>query len=186
MTPLQKVAMGLVIVFLRAPFGGFDALVDPVGWGLVLAGLLPVRSRLPQGGTAVTLATFAALVSVPLVVPAVNEQLTPSGQWALSVPQSVFCIVVCGALATLAERAGDREARRFGLLRVAYVAVLAGPVLVYGGQVDVLATPVAVLAVLSNVYLVYLTFKVSKRDYAQGTDRPDGTEAAPPGGTASV
>ena len=43
--------MGLVIVVLRAPFGGFDALADPVGWGLVVAGLLPLAGlhlRLPQ------------------------------------------------------------------------------------------------------------------------------------------
>ena len=44
--------MGLVIVFLAARFGGYDALPDPVGWGLVVAGLLPLRRRLPSGGDA--------------------------------------------------------------------------------------------------------------------------------------
>lgn len=170
-TPLQSVAMGLVIVFLRAPFGGFDALVDPVGWGLVLAGLLRLRPGPPQTGTLTALAGLAALVSVPLTVPSVAHRLTPAGQWGASVPQTAFCLVLCGSLAVAAERAGDREASWFGLLRWAFLAVLVGPVLVYGGHVDALTRPVAVLAVLANVALVYLTFAVSRRGYGTSSGR---------------
>ena len=45
MRPLQSIAIGLVIIALRAEFGGYDALVDPVGWLLVLLGVrtLPVE-----------------------------------------------------------------------------------------------------------------------------------------------
>jgi len=157
--------MGLVIVFLRAPFGGYDALADPVGWGLVVAGLVPLRDRIPHGDTALTLACFAGVVSVPLALPSLDARLNPSGQWGVSIPQTVFCLVLCLSLATLAERARESEARRFGLLRTAYVAALIGPVLVYGGGMKPLTTPVAVLVVLANVYLVYLIFKVSKRAY---------------------
>ncbi len=171
MTPLQKVAMGLVIVFLSARFAGYDALPDPIGWGLAVAGLVPLRARLPQGGSLLALAAIAGVVSVPLVVPEVNEALTPSGQWGVGIPQTVFCLLLCISLATLAERADEPEAKRFGLLRTAYIAVLALPVLVYGGGVDALATPMAVLSVLSNVALVYYTFKVSRRPYV--------TDAAP-------
>lgn len=46
-----------------------------------------------------------------------------------------------------------------------FVVVAAGPVLVYGGGVDALATPLAVLAVLTNVAFVYYLFKVSRRGY---------------------
>ncbi len=170
MTPLQKVAIGLVIVFLSARFAGYDALPDPVGWGLVVAGLLPLRARIPLGGSALTLAVIAGLVSLPLVLPAVAARLTPSGQWGASLPQTVFCVVLCTSLATLAERAGDTEARRFGLLRWVFVVVAVGPVLVYGGGVDALTTPVAVLAVLANVVLVYLLFAVSRRGYGSDTE----------------
>jgi hypothetical protein len=48
-TPLQKVAMGLVIVLVDAFFGGYDAVPDPVGWAMVLAGVLPLRARLDGG-----------------------------------------------------------------------------------------------------------------------------------------
>ena len=45
MRPLQSIAMGLVIIALRAEFGGYDALADPLGWLLVLLGVrtLPVE-----------------------------------------------------------------------------------------------------------------------------------------------
>ena len=171
MTPLQKVAMGLVIVVLSARFGGYDALPDPIGWGLVVAGVWPLRARLPQGDYLLALAGLALLLSVPLVLPAVEERLQPSGQWGVSVPQTVFCLLLCVSLATLAERADDpRPARRFRVLRTAYVVVLAGPVLVYGGGLDGLATPVAVLSVVCNVTLVYLTFSVSRRAYGRVED----------------
>jgi hypothetical protein len=164
-TPLQKVAMGLVIVFLSARFGGYDALPDPVGWGLAIAGLVPLRTRVPHGGTLLWLAAIAGVVSVPLVVPQVNEAMAPAGQWGVGVPQTAFCLMLSISLATLTERAGEPEAVRFGLLRTAYIAVLALPVLVYGGGIDELALPAAVLSVLANVVLVYYTFKVSRRPY---------------------
>lgn len=162
--------MGLVIVFLSARFAGYDALADPVGWGLVVAGLLPLRARVPLGGSALTLAVIAGAVAVPLFLPALDARLEPSGQWGASLPQTAFCVVLCSSLCTLADRAGDPEAARFGLLRWVFVAVAAGPVLVYGGGVDALTTPVAVLAVLANVALVYYLFKVSRRSYGSAAE----------------
>ena len=159
--------MGLVIVFLSARFAGYDALADPVGWGLVVAGLLPLRRTAPLGGTALTLAVLAGLVAVPLVLPALDDRLPPSGQWGVSLPQTAFCVVLCSSLRALAGRAGAKEAGRFGLLRWVFVGVALGPVLVYGGGVDALAAPVAVVAVVANVALVYYTFAVSRRSWSR-------------------
>jgi hypothetical protein len=159
--------MGLVVVFLRASFGGYDALPDPVGWGLVLAGLWPLRAQLGNGPTLVRLAVASGAVSVPLVLPAVEGQLSAAAQWALSLPQTAFCVVLCSALATpdlRADTGADGALRdRFAGLRWVFVAVGAAPVLVYGGRVDALAAPVVVIAVLANVYLVYLLFRISGR-----------------------
>lgn len=157
--------MGLVIVFLSARFAGYDALADPVGWGLVVAGLLPIRRHVPYGETATGLAVLAGVVAVPLVLPALDERLAASGQWGASLPQTVFCAVLCMSLTEVSGPAGDPEARRFALLRWVFAAVALGPVLVYGGGVDRLAAPVAVLAVVANVALVYYLFKVSRRSY---------------------
>src|SRR5690349_1489632 len=140
--------MGLVIVFVAARFGGWDALPDPVGWGLVVAGAWPLRDGLPLGAWVVGLAVVAGLVSLPLVVPAVLGRLSDAGQWGASLPQTGFCVLLCGALAQVAGRHGDKEAERLGALRWLFVLVAVGPVLVYGGHVDALATPLAVLAVL--------------------------------------
>ena len=164
--------MGLVIVFVSARFAGYDALPDPVGWGLVVAGLLPLRTLVPLGGWALALAVLAGLTAVPLMVPAVDDRLTPSGQWAVSLPQTLFCVVLCTSLAAVADRRDDPEAKRFGWLRTAFVAVAVGPVLVYGGGVDELTTPVAVLAVLANLALVYYLFKVSRRGYGSAVPEP--------------
>jgi hypothetical protein len=170
-TPLQKVAMGLLVVFLRASFGGYDALPDPVGWGLALAGLWQLRGQLPNGPTVVALAAISSAVSIPLVLPALEDRLTAPGQWALSLPQTAFCVVLCSALAA-SEPASEHEAfsgvadavrGRFAALRWVFVAIGAAPVLVYGGGLDALAGPVALLAVLANVYLVYLLLRVSGR-----------------------
>ena len=134
---------------------------------------MPLRSRIPHGGTLLSLGVIAGVVSIPLVLPSVNDRLTPSGQWGVGVPQTVFCLTLVLSLSTLAERAGDPEAGRLALLRTAYLAVLVLPVIVYGGGVDALGVPAAVLSVVSNVALVYYTFKVSRRygiDPAAATD----------------
>lgn len=167
--------MGMVIVVVSARFGGYDALADPIGWALVVAGLLPLRTGLPLGGWALALAVVAGLVAVPLWLPVIADQVSPSGQWGAGLPQTLCCLVMCIGLAQVADRAGDREAGRFGLLRAAFVVVAAGPVLVYGGGMDALAAPLAVLAVLTNVAFVYYLFKVSGRGY--GSAVPDASTA---------
>lgn len=158
--------MGLVIVFLRASFGGYDGLADPVGWALVVAGLVPLRSRIPSGGPALALAAIAGVFSVPVFFPAVQARLGPSADWGIGLPQNLFCLVLVTSLTALAGRAGEPVARRFGLLRTAYAVMLLGPAVVYGGRVDALVVPLAVLTVVANVSLVYLTFRVARRPYA--------------------
>ncbi len=168
--------MGLVIVVLTARFFGYDALADPVGWALVVAGAWPLRDRIPYGGAVLGLAVVAGLVAVPVFVPAFDDLLAPSAQWAASLPQTLFCLVLCMSLGRLAHEAGDRESDRFGLLRWVFAAVALGPVLVYGGGVEALATPVAVLAVLADVALIYYVFKVSRRSYGTAESTPSAVE----------
>ena len=75
MTPLQKVAMGLVIVLVDAFFAGYDAVPDPVGWAMVLAGLLPLRPRLEGGSGLTMVAGLCLLVSVATYPPQVSGLL---------------------------------------------------------------------------------------------------------------
>lgn len=46
MTPIQRVAVGLVVVLLDVGWHGWDLLADPAGWGIVLTGVLPVVDHL--------------------------------------------------------------------------------------------------------------------------------------------
>src|SRR5207237_824767 len=92
-------------------FGGIDALPDPLGWLLVVAGLLGLRRDVPLDGWLLALAALAGLVSVPLVLPGVRDGLDPSTGWALSLPQTVFCAVLCGSLGVAAAAEGVGEGR---------------------------------------------------------------------------
>lgn len=165
MTPLQKIAMGLVIVVLDADIGGFDAVPDVLGWVLVVLGLFDLRAVLSGFGTLATLAGISAAVSVALLWPGVADSVAESTGWLLSLPQLAFCIVLCGAVAAVAASDGD-VAKRFSWLRWVFVALVFAPAVLYGGGVDALLIPIVVVTVAANVYLIYLLFRISKRPYA--------------------
>ncbi len=154
--------MGLVIVLLDAPFGGYDGLPDPVGWAFVVVGLLALRRRLRGTGTLLAVAVLSGAVSVIAYPPQVGTHLDPSLGWLLSLPQLAFSILTCSVLADHAEEL----AGRFAALRWVFVALALAPVLVFGGGLVVLTTPTAVVAVLADVYFIYLLFRVSRRPFA--------------------
>ena len=97
-TPLQKIAMGLVIVLVPANFPRdphpewrfYDALPDPLGWLLVLAGVWALSRASDLDLDVVRwLGVVAFVVSVPLwfpqvshlLVPEYNPDITVSFQW---------------------------------------------------------------------------------------------------------
>lgn len=173
MTPLQKVAVGLVIVVLQARFGGWDALPDPVGWAFVVAGLLALRGLVRGTDSLLWAAGLAAAVSVVTYPPAVQSRLSDSAGWILSLPQTGFCLLLCLALAPYAEQLE----RRLLLLRWVFLVVALLPVVVLGGGVDRLLVPTAALAVLATLYLVYLLFRLAGRPFAQrSADGPEPPE----------
>jgi hypothetical protein len=166
--PLQKVAMGLVIVLVDALFGGYDGVPDPLGWVLVLAGLLPVRDLRGIPGLVGT-AVVCLLVSLATYPPQVVDRLSDPGGWALSLPQLVFAFLLCTALV---PHTGGL-AGRFRLLRWLFAVLAVGPVLVLGGGVEALRGPLAFLVVAAQVYLVYLLFRCSGEVPAPQRDEPD-------------
>ncbi|MEV7429478.1 hypothetical protein AB0N29_07635 [Nocardioides sp. NPDC092400] len=187
MKPLQSVAMGLVVVGLTAAFGSYDALADPLGWVLVLLGVLRLPADVERRTVLAALAALAGAVSVPLWLPAVAEavaDLDASVSWALALPQLGFVAVLCHVLARRASAAGDETAARRLRLAVTLTAVVAAlPVLVLGAGVEVLGTPAAALAVLTLVLVVWQLFACSGRPWA-GAPAPLDAPRAPgrPGG----
>ncbi len=182
MTSLQKIAMGLVLTLVDAIVAGYDAVPDVIGWVMVVLGLLELRARMTVS-TLVPLAVVAGVVSLGTVRPSLLDGLPPSTGWLLSLPQIVFSLLLCGEVASLV---GSTVARRFRWLRWAFGVAAVGPVLLYGGGVDALLGPLALLTVAANLYLVYLLFRASlevhgprtrrTRDVSDVSDGPNGDD----------
>ncbi len=161
MTALQAIAMGLVLVILDVSVDErWDVIPDPLGWALALYGVLRLRGLVPVGGL-VAAGVVAAAVSVALVDARVVEGLEPSTGWILSLPHVVFDLILAGLLAGVLEPSRPDLARRYRTLRWFFVVVAVGPVLLLGGGVGVLLVPLALVAVASYVYFVYLLFRSS-------------------------
>lgn len=170
MTPLQKIAMGFVIILVDASFSGYDGVPDPLGWALVIAGLMPLRSVLDNASALVLLAATCLVVSLATYPPQVTERLNESGGWALSLPQLAFSFVLCGALAPVA----GWLAGRLRVLRWVFVVLAVGPILVLGGGMEILGDPLALLIVGANIYLVYLLFQASGQVPSTASDQSSG------------
>jgi hypothetical protein len=186
MSPLQRIAMGLVIVFLPANFphdphpawAFYDALPDPVGWLLVIGGLRALRGHLDVD-LLTWLAWVSFAVSVPLWFPQLNHLLVPeynhridvSFQWFLSLPQSVFSLALARTIGRAAELQEPRDrfvAGRYGVLTWAFAAVVVLPAIAYGGGVDALVDPTLLGIGLVNVVFIYYLFRVHRRPWLGG------------------
>jgi hypothetical protein len=186
MSPLQRIAMGLVIVLVPANFphdphpawAFYDALPDPLGWLLVLTGVRALRGHLDVDVVS-WLGWVAFAVSVPLWFPQLNHLLVPryndtiqvSFQWFLSLPQTVFSLALARTIGRQAELQQPRDrfvAGRYGVLTWAFAALVVLPVIAYGGGVDNLVTPTLVGIGLVNVAFVYYLFRVHRREWLGG------------------
>lgn len=157
MTSLQKIAMGLVITLVDAMFAGYDAVPDVFGWAMVVVGLLELRGRMTVS-TLIPLSVVAGVVSLVGFMPDLLEDLPESTGWLLSLPQIAVSFLLCTEVARLV---GESLSRRLLVLRWLFAVAAVGPVLLYGGGLDVTLVPLALLSVAANVYLVYLLFRAS-------------------------
>jgi hypothetical protein len=186
MSPLQRIAMGLVIVFFPANFPRdpepvwefYDALPDPVGWLLVLSGVRALRGHL-DADLLTWLGWVSFAVSVPLWFPQVNHLLVPehndsidvSFQWFLSLPQTVFSLVLAHTIGRAAERRTPRDrfvAGRYGVLTWAFGVLVVLPAIAYGGGVDALVDPTLLGIGLVNLVFIYYLFRVHRREWLGG------------------
>jgi hypothetical protein len=199
---MQRIAMGLLIVFLPAYFphdphpawAFYDALPDPLGWLLVLSGLRRLRRHVDVD-LLTWLAWVSFAVSVPLWFPQVNHLLVPeyndsidvSFQWFLSLPQTVFSLMLARAVGRAAELQRPRDryvAGRFGVLTWGFGALLVLPAIAYGGGVDALVGPTLVGIGVVNLAFVFYLFRVHRRTWLGGPGpvvvRPGQREGRPP------
>ncbi len=188
MTPLQKIAMGLVIVLVPAYFPAhphpawavYDAVPDPIGWALVVAGVWALGRSSELDLTIVRwLAVVALLVSIPLWLPQVNHLLVPkynssitvSIQWAVSLPQTAFSLMLTRTIGQAAQFREPRDtyvAGRFGVLTWGFLLCLLLPAVAYGADVENLQRPTLVLIGLVNVVFIFYLFMVNRREFLGG------------------
>lgn len=162
--------MGVVIQLLVAVGpGGFDLLPDPLGWVLVLVGVrrLPEHDlRLPL----VLVTGLATVASLPLWVPAVIDALDDADEsiaWAANLPKYGAYLLLCVVLGRLALEAGDQVAARWwSALTVGCAAIVALPVLIFGGGLDDLTDPTSFLLGAVPTVLVVVLFWYSSRSWA--------------------
>ena len=169
MRPLQSIAMGLLIVALRADVSGYDALPDVFGWLLVLLGVRGLPGDLWQRVAVVRLAVLAGLVSVPLWFPQVNDALYDTHAalgWAVNLPQVGFGAVLARGLGLRAGDADDRPAGRWlRVTAIGFVAAAVLPVLVFGGGVASLEVRTYIAAGLVLLLFIWLLFAYSARPW---------------------
>ena len=179
MSPLQKIAMGLVLVAGYAPFPAhphpswhvYDGLADPLGWILVIAGMRALCRVAPGLDGARWAAWVAGAVSVPLWVPEFSHRLSDSGSWALSMPQTAFCLLLAKGIAdgAVTEEPGQRYLPlRFGLLMWAFALLVVLPPIAIGGGVSQLDDVTVAAAFVVNVAFIYYLFRVHRRTWLGG------------------
>ena len=179
MSPLQKIAMGMVIVIGSAYFPArpspawkqYDALPDPLGWVLVILGVVALARVDATFDSSRSLAALAGVVSVPAWFPEVQHALDPSGAWFASLPQVVFCLFLAREIGMLGARqqpADGYVAKRFGLLVWGFAGVAVLPVVAIGGDVPQLSGATLAISTVVNVAFVYFLFRVHRRTWLGG------------------
>lgn len=167
MTPLQQIAMGLLVVVLDGT-GSHDTLPDPLGWLLVL----PAVARLagPARTAALAAGLVAAVVATATWLPAPRAAVAgvdPSLDWALLlVPDLLFAALLCRALGRGAADGGDPRAaawcRTVGVA-VTGLALAPVPFLATGRPVP---GDLGLLLQLTWLVLVVLLFSWHRRPWA--------------------
>ena len=180
MSPLQRIALGLVVVVVSAgwppdpspSWQHYDLLADPLGWALVVWGVLALGRVEGTGGRLAPLrwpALLAAAVSVPMWLPQVRHRLDAPLEWTASLPQVLFCLLLARAVAELAREQGEpRLAQRFRVLATGFVVVAVLPAITLGGDLPALAPTTALVALVVQAALVWSLFAVHRRPWLGG------------------
>lgn len=187
-SPFQRIGLGLILVVLPADFPAhphpvwnyYDALPPPIGWLLVLSGILPlIRDagldlRLARGA-----AVVALLVSIPMwfpqlnhyVVPQYNPGVSQSWQWLVALPSWVFGFLFSKAIGEAAITRDPPErgiAGWFGLLRWGFVLSAALPAVVYGANVTGMDHTMKLIIGLVEICLIVAMFTYHRREWLAG------------------
>lgn len=158
----------------------YDALPPPLGWLLVISGILRLRRDTELDLRTTRAAAFLALaVSVPMwfpqlnhyVVPQYNPGVSQSWQWFVALPSWIFGFCLSK---TIGEAAIAREPRErgiagwFGILRWGFVAAAVMPAVVYGAGLKHFDTTMHLIIGMVEVALIIAMFTYHRREWLAG------------------
>lgn len=187
-SPLQRIGLGLLLVVVPADFPAhphpvwnyYDALPPPIGWALVLSGVLRLAaaSELDLRTTrAAAIVAFA--LSVPMWFPQINHYVVPqynpgvsqSWQWLVALPSWVFGYFFSRAIGEAAARRQPPErgvAGWFGVLRWGFVASAVLPAVVYGANVKNADNGMHLVIGMVEISLIVAMFTYHRREWLGG------------------
>ncbi|MGN6161425.1 MAG: hypothetical protein ACTHOG_06925 [Marmoricola sp.] len=188
MSPLQRIGLGLILVVVPADFPAhphpvwnyYDALPPPVGWLLVLTGVVRLIQTTDLDLALTRTATVVALaVSVPMWFPQVNHYVVPqynpgvsqSWQWLVALPAWAFGYFLSKAIGDGAVRREPPErsiAGWFGILRWGFVAAALLPAIVYGAKVTGADHTMHLVIGLVEICLIVAMFTYHRREWLGG------------------
>lgn len=170
MKPLQSIAMGMVVILLLVLVADFDVLANPLGWVLVVLGVRRLPADVELRPVLLVLAVVAGLVSVPLWLPAVLDSLADADEsvaWAANLPQFGCYLLLSVALSRTAAAAGDAAAKTWwSSMALGCGAIVALPVLIFGGGLRGLETLAGGLVALVPTAMIVLLFVHADRPWA--------------------
>ena len=163
--------MGLLFLLLLVEARGWDVIPDPVGWALIAYGVRRLPPQVGGQGALLYLAAVAGLVSLALWPALPGDPLgdvDPSLQWAMNLPQLLFCTLLAWRLAGASPESTARSLLRVDAGMFAAAAVL--PPIVFGGGVRALEEPSYLIAGLALMTFIVLMFVYSGRDWARADE----------------
>jgi hypothetical protein len=173
--PLLVVALGLLVVQLRAELNGVDALPDPLGWLIIAFASRELPGDVPRRGAIIGSAVLAAVVSVGLWPTAWNDEvrdLDESLLWAITLPGLAWSILFCLAIGYLAARVELVSSLLWRYLVIAFAVTAILPVIVFGGEADWLQSTYATISALAQLSLFVLCLLHAWRPWATFEPEP--------------
>ena len=188
MSPLQRIGLGLILVVFPADFPAhphpvwnyYDALPPPIGWLLVMSGVLGLaRATDLDFGLVRASALVALVVSVPMWFPQVNHYIVPqynpgvseSWQWLAALPSWLFGYFLAKTIGDAAMAREPRErgiAGWFGVLRWGFLASAVLPAVVYGAKVKGADHTMHLVIGLVEICLILAMFTYHRREWLGG------------------
>lgn len=188
MKPLYAVALAVAVILLETPTLRFDLYANPFGWLLLLLAIRTLRDDPPYrfNGALWTLALLALVIDSVLWFPgpaAWLDDAEPALAWAAGLPRFGCFALLCHRLSTAAGADSRVAAGLFQWTAIAMAAVMAGPVLVYGGGIDEVEDVVGTLVPLAQLALIVLCLVYAGRGWAAARETPPDDQPSLPSTT---